>query len=282
MSTHPLPPDTLAERIAAWHQSMQAVVDLGFTCRDADFALDTDCPGWTIKDQFAHIAGMEAMLAGVRGRKIDVPDYPHLRHDTARVVEEAVEVRRGATGPQVVAEIQRLLPNRLTALSSIKDPDEVIDGLFGPSTALDLVTMRAVDVWCHEQDIRVALDRPGNLDSPSAALFVSTILDAFPRLAARRANLPVGTVVILDSTGPVTARAGVRIVAGEDRPYGESLFSGESDPGWREGPVTSIRLSTASLARLGAGRRPADEVSYIVEGDEDVARSLLNSLAVTP
>lgn len=282
MPTHPLPPDTLAEQIAAWHASMQAVVDLGFTCRDADFARDTDCPGWTVKDQFAHIAGIEANLAGVRDRKIEVPDYPYLRHDRARAIEQSVEVRRAATGPQIVAEIQRLLPARTAALTSITDPQEMIDSPLGPMAAIDLVRRRAVDVWCHEQDIRVALDRPGNLDSGAAAAFVSLILDAFPRLAARRADLPVGTVVILESTGPVTARAGVRIVEGEEHPYGESLFSGESDPDWRSGPVTSIRLSTDSLTRLGAGRRTADGVPVAVDGDEDVARTVLNSLSVTP
>ncbi|YAL83537.1 maleylpyruvate isomerase family mycothiol-dependent enzyme [Dermacoccaceae bacterium W4C1] len=286
MTIHPLPPQTFDELRAAFRQSAQAVVDLGFTCRDAEFALDTDCPGWSVKDQFAHIAATEAMLAGVRERKIDVPDYPYLHSDNARFVEAGVEVRRASTGPQVIAELQRLIPQRLEFWDSPeRSPEEELTWLDAPIPAQSLLQLRAIDLWVHEQDIRVALDRPGNLDSPAAAMFVAAVMDVVGRRAARAAALPIGTVVIVESTGPVTARTGVRVAAGADgRPYGESLFSGESDveADSASGEVTTVRLTTEALTRLGAGRRTSDQVHWSCDGDEQVGRALLDALNITP
>lgn len=285
MATHPLPPESLRDLAEAYAGTFKAVIDLGFTCHDEDFALETDCPGWTVKDQFSHVAGVEAAGAGVHDPQVSVPDYPHLRHDFAREIEKAVEVRRPRTGSQVVAELQRLLPDRLAVLAGEDlEPDTVLTGPLGEMPAVDLLALRTVDLWVHEQDIRGALGRPGNLDSPAAALFVSKVLAGFPGRAARKAGLPVGTVVILESTGPVTAREGIRIVAGDDpeKPLAEPLFSGDSDGHGHPESVTTIRLTTEALTRLGAGRKRADEVHYSVEGDDDVARRVLDVLTITP
>ena len=134
----------------------------------------------------------------------------------------------------------------------------------------------------HEQDLRAALDRPGNLDSASASVFTADILAALPRIASRVAGIGAGHAVVLDVSGPVVARGGARIVTGDDgRPYGEALFSGNDRPdGEEQLDVTSIHLSTDALTRRAAGRRPVDETHYTVTGDEEIARRLLEALVV--
>ena len=156
-----------------------------------------------------------------------MPDYPHVHSDFARFVEVDVEARRGLTGREVVAELAEFHPQRVADLrASDADIDTVIGGFFGPETTFgEHLHRRIVDAWVHEQDLRAALDRPGNLDSASAAVFTADILAALPRIASRVAGIGAGHAVVLDVSGPVVARGGVRIVTGERRaPLRRSAF----------------------------------------------------------
>lgn len=286
---HPQPPEDLEQLVEGFAHSAQAVLELGMTCHDDDFDKPTQCPGWTVKDQISHVVSVERSLHGEPDDPVAVPDYTWVRTDVGRTVEPGVELRRGRSGRHVVAELAAVLPARLEEL---RDPaltlETQVKGPFGPTTLQDALRLRTVDVWCHEQDLRQALDRPGNLDVAGAAVFVDVILTSFPARAARRAGLDVGTVVIIECTGPVLAREGVRIVDGADgRPYAESLFSGVSHespetPHTEAEAVTTIRLSTDALTRRGAGRVDTADLHYGVEGDEDVARRVLDALVVTP
>jgi uncharacterized protein (TIGR03083 family) len=281
---HPSAPDDRTGLIDAFDHSVLSIIDLGFSCRDADFDLQTECPGWTVKDQIAHVVGSEKSFAGLPRAEVTVPDYPHLRNDFARFVEVDVESRRGLSGRDVVAELAEFHPGRMAQLrASTADLDTVVGGFFGPNTTFgEHLHRRIVDAWVHEQDIRSALDRPGNLDSAGAAVFTADILAALPRIAARVAGVGAGHAVVIDVTGPVVARDGARIVTGEDgRPYGEALFSGHDRPqGEQQLDVTSIHLTTEALTRRAAGRRPVDEIHYTVTGDDEIARRVLEALVV--
>jgi uncharacterized protein (TIGR03083 family) len=285
MPMHPAAPDDRTGLIDALDQTVQSVIDLGFGCREEDFDRPTHCPGWSVKDQISHVVGVEKSFAGIRAEPVVVPDYPHLRHDAGRDVEREVEARRGRTGRAVVAELADFHPERIASLrESPADLDTVIGGALGPETTFGhLLRMRIMDTWVHEQDIRNALDRPGDLDTPAAAVFTEAALRALPRIISRVAGIGPGHAVVIDVTGPVVARAGARVITGEDeRPYGEALFSGHHRPeGEEQLDVTSIHLTTHALTRRAAGRRSTDEIHYSVTGDEQIARRVLDALVVT-
>ena len=160
-----------------------------------------------------------------------------------------------------------------------------VRGPFGRTTASRAMMLRASDIWVHEQDIRTAVGRPGDLDSPAAAVFVAAVIRAFPRVVARDAKVPVGHAVIIDVTGPVVARAGARVVLDERRrPFGEELFTGEShDEDTASAPTetTSIVMSTDAMTRRAAGRRSVADLVFSVTGDADVAHDVLENLVVT-
>lgn len=282
---HPAAPDDRTGLIDALDQTVQSVIDLGFGCRDDDFDRPTHCPGWSVKDQISHVVGVEKSFAGIRADHVDVPDYPHVRGDADREIEREVEARRGRTGREVVAELADFHPERIASLrESPADLDTVIGGALGPETTFGhLLRMRIMDTWCHEQDIRHALDRPGNLDTPAAAVFTEAALRALPRIISRVAGIGAGHAVVVDVTGPVMAREGARVITGEDeRPYGEALFSGHHRPdGEEQLDVTSIHLTTDALTRRAAGRRSTDQIHYTVTGDEEIARRVLDALVVT-
>lgn len=284
---HPAAPEDLPGLVEAFAQTAQALVDLGRGCRDEDFDLPTQCPGWTVKDQLSHVAGVEAALEGHRDPRITLPDYPHLRNDVGRRAEYAVEVRRSRSGPDVVAELEHVLAGRLGTLRGPGlGPTSIIAGPFGPAEAASVARLRTLDVWVHEQDLRTALRRPGNLDSRAAALFVQQIVTSLPTVVARHAGLEPGQVVILDVTGPVMARAGVRVGVGADgRPLGHAMFTGEAcEPSGTtpEGTATSISLSTDALTRRAAGRCAVEDTAYHVVGDEEIARRVLEAMVLTP
>jgi uncharacterized protein (TIGR03083 family) len=307
MPMHPAPPQGLHDLVEAFAQTAQAVADLARTCSDDDLAQPTDCPGWTVHDQIAHVAGVEAWLGGHKDPRVEMPHYEHVRSDLGKKVEFAVEVRRRRTGAQLVAELEQVLAERL---STLRDPmltdSSIIAGPFGPDQATTVMLLRTFDVWAHEQDIRSALGRAGNLDSPAAATFVSTVLRALPKLVARDAGLEPGQCVVIEvgDSGPagsagsaVTAREGVRVeMDDQGRPRGEAVppddailtdnatLTGNGTPSPdqpRVAQVTAISLSAEAFTRRAAGRRTVSDTAYSVVGDDAVARRVLEALVVT-
>ena len=102
MSPAPATPQPLDDLVEAFAQTAQAVIALGHGCGEQDLAQTTDCPGWTVHDQIAHVVGVEAWLEGHKDPRVDLPQYEHIRNELGKKVEYAVEVRRGRTGAEVV------------------------------------------------------------------------------------------------------------------------------------------------------------------------------------
>ncbi len=282
MLTVPSAPARLTDLIDGYAATGAAILALGTACTAADFDRPTALPGWSVKDVLAHVAGLEHHLHGGVDEDVEVPDHEWIRSPTGRFMERAVEVRRPRAGADVVGEWRDLLPQRLKAL---RDPaltgDSVVQSPVGSVPLTEFVFLRLIDLWCHEQDLRDALGRSGNLDSAGAAAFTGYVLDSFPDRAAQRAQLSIGAVVVVESTGPVLARRAVRIVPGPDGGLqGEALPDGRAPADGME--TTIVRLSTAALTRRGAGRVPTADLEYVVQGDADVAVRVLDVLTVTP
>lgn len=288
MPQHPSAPEDLRGLVEAFGHSAQAVVDLTFTLNERDFEKPTQCPGWTVKDQVSHITSAELAMLGRPDRQVEVPDYDHLKTDVGRAMENGVELRRRRSGQEVVEELQRVLAERMGRLN---DPDlsedTVVETPLGDQRPLPAaLRLRIFDVWCHEQDIRTALDRIGNLDSPAAAVSVDWVLKALPWVVVKRARIEPGKVVMIELTGPVQARAGIRVELDEDgKPVGREMFSrgtDETGPIPAIGKTTNIQMATEPFMRRAAGRQRVDELHYTVFGDEEVARRVLQALAITP
>ncbi len=284
---HPAAPEDLHGLVDAYAGTAQAVVDLTFSLSEADFDRPTPCPGWTVKDQVSHVVSLEAAMLGRPDPHVEVPDYPHIRNDMGRQFEQGVELRRPRPGAEVVAEWQKVLAGRLGRL---RDPslteETLVDTPRGPRTLRKALELRISDIWCHEQDIREALGRPGNLDSRAAAVFVQGVMNRLPQIVVERVGLEPGKVLMIELTGPVIARSGVRVEVDDDgKPVGRLMFAGASD---ETGPIpvigktTSLQMSTEVFTRRAAGRRATEGCAYSVHGDPEIARSFMDHLAVTP
>jgi uncharacterized protein (TIGR03083 family) len=298
MSPDQKEPQRLPDLVEAFAQTAQAIVDLARACSEEDLARPTECPGWTVHDQISHVAGVEAWLAGHKDPRVEVPPYEHISNNLGKKVEHAVEVRRGRTGAEVLAELETVISERLSLLRIPELTDtSIIAGPFGPDQAVTVLLLRTFDVWTHEQDIRSALDRPGNLDSPAAAVCVRSIMLELPKVVAKGAALEPGHRVVMEvSHQPdggatvVVARQRVQVELDQDgRPRGraisagEAILTGDSEETSEQalGHQTTVSLSVEAFTRRAAGRRSVSDTAYSVVGDEAIARRVLEALVVT-
>ncbi|MFC7485210.1 maleylpyruvate isomerase family mycothiol-dependent enzyme [Knoellia sp. CPCC 206453] len=276
-------PQDLPELTTAYSHTVQAIVDLGHSLREGDEERETDCPGWSVKDQFAHVVSLEAWVQGEDLPDIDVSGRAHVRSGLGAVVEKYLESRRDRSLEELLEELDSLSTAWIAHLeaetTSANDPAL---GPYGPTTLLGLMQSRVFDLWVHEQDIREAIGRPGNLDSPGAALTVHSLFAALPKAVARTARVTPGDAVILDLTGPVVGRAGVRVEERDGKPHGIPLFSGGTQEHEDAAVTTTITLSTQAATRRAAGRVATADTHYTVVGDEDVARRVLDALVIAP
>jgi uncharacterized protein (TIGR03083 family) len=282
MSVQPPAPTDVPELVDAYAHAVRSIIDLGRTMRPEDAGLPTDCPGWSVLDQIAHVASTEAMVAGEPVPELDVSRYQHVRHAFGERIEKYVESRRGRGLDEVLDELEERLAERLGVYRSRGDwAGREVQGPFGHTTMERLLGVRVFDIWVHEQDVREAVGRPGGLDSAAAAHSVSRLFAALPRIVAKDAGVGPGNAVVLDLTGPTVGRAGARVEERDGKAVGVPFLTGESGP-HADDVTTSLTMSTRVAGRLAGGRRAPENLDVVVHGDEGVARRVLANLAITP
>ena len=114
MALHPAPPTDVRGLIDAWRHTVQAVIDLGHSCHQADFERPTACPGWTVKDQISHIVGTELWVGYGEVPQVQVPRFGHVLHEMGAFLEKAVEVRRARVGEWSSPNSPRVFAMRIT------------------------------------------------------------------------------------------------------------------------------------------------------------------------
>src|SRR5579862_7398243 len=134
--------------------------------------LPTGCPGWTVRDQVAHITDLEGILSGRPRIDHRPPEgLPHVRNPPGAFMEIGVDARRTVSLASLRAEYREVTAARLAALATLEDSrlEEMAPGFFGSSRLRSMLAIRIFDLWAHEQDIRRALGETGGLDGIAAA-----------------------------------------------------------------------------------------------------------------
>ncbi len=127
-----------------WQQGQQELLALGRSLDDHDGARHVPaCPGWTVKDVFAHQAGVAADLIGGRIEGVATDEW------TERQVAERADRSLTAVLDEWASTAPRLVET-LRPVAEHVDPRLLID------------------LWVHDQDVRGALARPGNRSGPVA------------------------------------------------------------------------------------------------------------------
>jgi uncharacterized protein (TIGR03083 family) len=251
--------------VAAWRHAIESVLSLGRQLTDPEWAAPTECPKWTVKDIYAHLVGGESwMVAG----------HPPPEQSVGGWANEPVLARREATPAMILQELREVYERRRVELDRGGiDPDQPAHLFDGTLATMDLLLqLRVVDAWVHEQDIRRAVGRPGNLASPGAAIAGDRFVSALPRIVARHAKTPPGSSVRLTTTGEVAMDVAVAV----DRDGRGALVA----PG--RPALVHLTLGWEAYTRLSAGRGTRGDYEIRISGDRALAERVLANLAVTP
>ena len=211
---------TSVENLATVWASMDRVCsDLS----DGDWDRPTGCPGWTVKDHLSHLVDYEARALGRTAPEHDPGPRAYLKNDMGRANEVGVDARRPVPGPAVLEEFREVTAERLAQLGRLTEQDLAGQTMTpaGPGTLADLLTLRVMDSWSHEQDIRRAVGRPGNEDGPAAQEALEYFARFLPYVVGKRAAAPEGSTVVFRIGGrsplPVEVTGGRgRLAAGPD------------------------------------------------------------------
>ncbi|MGA4840732.1 maleylpyruvate isomerase family mycothiol-dependent enzyme [Streptomyces sp. G45] len=274
MSLHP----SLQTYADAWTHAVEAISELVSPLVEGEWNQPTPCPGWSVRDIVSHVIGLDCEMLGDPRPIHTLPrDLYHVRTDSQRYMEMQVDVRRHHTAPEMTAELEYTIIRRGRQLrNESREPSATVRGPLGSELTLEVaMRTRAFDVWVHEQDLRMALRKPGDLESPGAYVARDVLLADLPEVVAQRAGAPANSAVVFDVAGPVEFLRTVRV---------DAAGKGTVDNTPSLGPLATIGMDWETYYRLACGRvsyaAVADRVK--VEGDPDLGDAILKNFAVTP
>ena len=265
----------LQQYVDAWWHSIGEFTALADSLAPEDWDRPTDLPGWDVRAVASHVAHLEGVLGGAPHEQADVPELAHVTGPMGQFTEIGVITRRDAEPATIVEEIRRYAAVRHDDLLAHPptDPEAPAPGIFGAIgwTTATLLRNRPLDVWMHEQDIRRAVSRPGNLDTPGARHTADYLLESLSFVLGKRVRATPGTTLVAYVEGHAPTA-----VAVDDSGRGVARAEAPTDP------TATLRMDRETFLLLAGGRRPAAAESVTVEGDAELASKVLEQLAVTP
>lgn len=234
------------ETVANMERVWQAIIALGSTFTEQEWKTPTDCPGWTAQDQVAHMLGSESRLLG-----LPVPDHTpqemsHVKNEFGQRNEVWVDWYRAWSGAQVLQRFQEVTAERLKALHAMRPEDfeAQTQTPIGPGTMRDLLHIRIFDAWVHEQDMRRAVKRPGDLEGPVAAHAVVRVAMAMPYVVGRKVKPADGTTVVFAMPGAAGRTVALRMEGGRAQSLDEIPVT----------PTVRLTMDAETFTCLGCGR----------------------------
>ena len=135
---------------------------------NADTEVPT-CPGWSVKDVIAHLAGFFTAYRSGDPKEAFSPDWG----------DREVDARKDRSLQECLTEWDELL----------SDPGDLFQSHFGP--------VAVADVLAHEQDIRTALNQPGARDDENIVPSIDMAF-SFVEQKAKAEGLPPLRIVTED------------------------------------------------------------------------------------
>ncbi|HUV10736.1 MAG TPA: maleylpyruvate isomerase family mycothiol-dependent enzyme [Acidimicrobiia bacterium] len=262
------------ELVTHLEQVWTSMADLGEQLSESEWKISTDVPGWSVQDNLTHITAIEWMLLGEPMPDVEVPDgLEHIKNDAGKNNEVFVESRRALTGAEALAEFREVTGRRLADLHAYA-PDDFDNESWTPMGAgkvRDLLPFRAFDSWVHEQDMRRAVGKPGNVDSEVADVAVERMITTMPYVVGKKAGAPDGATVAFEVAGPPGRAFAVGV---EGRAKVLDALPADSAARVVTDGMTFVRLATG---RVDPDSALADG-SVRCEGDEVLARKVVESM----
>ncbi|MGZ8761906.1 MAG: maleylpyruvate isomerase family mycothiol-dependent enzyme [Acidimicrobiia bacterium] len=250
-----------------------SLADLGTTLSEREWLTETECPGWTVQDNLAHIIGIEATILGRPNPDHAPAGGPHIKNDVGAGNEIWVDWYRSRSGAEVLADFRSITAERISHLRAPGyDFGAETWTPVGPGTVRDLLPFRVFDSWIHEQDMRRALRRPGDADSVAASASLDRIESIMPMVVGKKVAPPDGTVVAFTVEGPV-GRAFAIEVAGGRAGFLDSVPAA---------PSVHLEMDTDTFVRLASGRGDPESIlasgAVTLIGDPTLGRAIAENM----
>ncbi len=251
--------------------AFRSVDDLCSSLSKEEWALPTDNPGWSVQDNLSHIVGTELTILGHEAPKHDPGEKPWVRNPIGAGNEVQVDFRRYWPPSKVLDEFREVSGERVKATQAMSAEDLQGESWtpIGQGTVADLLAIRIMDIWVHEQDMRRAAGKPGNLEGPVAEHAFARHTTAMPFVVGKKVGPPDGTTVVFEVTGPA---GGTIAVAKDGR---ASLV--DSAP---EEPTVKLSMNLETFNRLCCGRGDPNELrrDVRVSGDKDLGDKIVGEM----
>ena len=184
--------------------------------------------------------------------------------------EVGVDWRRQFPGAEVLAEFREVTAARREQLAALTTDDLAaeVQTPIGPGTLADLLRLRLMDTWTHEQDMRRALGRPGHLDGPVVEGSLAYFITMLPYIVGKKAGAPEGSTVVFE----VDDRA-IAIAVTDGRARALELAP--------ESSTATLSMDTATFAALVTGRTASLD-GVTITGDRELAERIVANLGVMP
>jgi uncharacterized protein (TIGR03083 family) len=252
-------------------------IDRTLRPREPDvYDLPTPCPGWSVKNVLSHLVGFELLLQGNAVPHHEGPWPSHVKNPIGEFNESFVDAYRDFSGVEVLDLFRATTQLSLERLRVLSDEEWEKVGWSpeGERPYHRFQETRVLDSWIHLQDIRDALLEPTDDHGPGEEIVVNRFEAALPFVLGKKAQAPEGTVVRINLSGRLA-----RSVLLEVRDGRAKAIEASADV-----PTLELTTPVALFWRRAAGRISADAFlnasATDVRGDEDVARSFAEGLAI--
>lgn len=235
------------DRLALLHREVRSFQDTLARLGQCELDMETRCPGWTVRDQVAHLADTDEVAAdtvreGPRAFTRVVPNFSTPQDFTRAGCDRGADL--------TLAELREWSAaagrSSAAALSACTGTERVRWG-FG-MRATHLVMGRVMEYWAHHGDVRVALGLKGH-GSAEGAVCVAELSLYSVRYALAKARVRVDDW------------QDVRLVLVDDESARVHMLG-------KDDAAESVRGSLQSWALLAAGRRDRLlERSFEFEGE---------------
>ena len=234
------------ETVANMERVWSAIMTLGSTFTEGEWKTPTDCPGWTVQDQVAHMLGSESRLLGLPVPNHTPQDPRHVKNESGQRNEVWVDWYRAWSGAQVLQRFQEVTGERLHVLRAMRPEDFAAQTQtpIGPGSMRDLLHIRIFDAWVHEQDMRRAVKRPGDLAGPVAEHAIGRVAMAMPYVVGRKVKPADGTTVVFAMPGAAGRSVALRMEGGRAKSLDDIPVT----------PTVRLSMDAETFACLGCGR----------------------------
>lgn len=264
--------------IAALAEEWVSLGDLLAELDDDEWGLPTPLPGWSVQDNVAHIVGTEAMLSGEAGPAIEIDREAsdHVRNDIGMFNEQWVESFRPSPPSELLERFRELTTVRLAALNAMTDEEWNAESFTpaGMDTFGRFMQIRVFDCWLHEQDIRDAVERPGNESGLPTDVTLDEMATALGFVVGKKAGATAGQRVTFALTDGGTVVRVFNVEVG-DRAVVVPELSAPAD--------VVLTMPIGVMTRRCAGRVGPDGLldQVVIDGDLELASKILANQSYT-